>query len=435
MDRIRSLKYCLFGEERRRFLMKLATVVLLWGLLPSAALAESDSSEASGKDPYVATSAFDNLGSLIRDNWFAGLILGACIFAGLAVGMVASVILKRRGEKWKSRGWQGRSQVVSGLAGPAKLALLTVGLAIGLIRLDLSDLLRDFLDKSLLFLATIAVGWYAYNLVGVIEIVLRRQAEKTESTLDDQLVPLVRKTLRMLLAIVLALFVVDKVFGRDIGAWLAGLGIAGLAVSLAAQDSLKNLFGSVTILFDRPFQVGDRIKYGGFDGNVTDIGFRSTKILTKTGHLVTIPNSNIVNDPVENVAHRKFIRRTLNVTITYDTPREKIDQAVQIIRDILEEDDLREPIHAVIDGDELPPRVFFNDFNAESLNIFVMYWYAPPAWWDYLEHGQRINLRIFEEYEKAGIEFAFPTQTLYLAGDPKRELVVRMLEGERNPEN
>ena len=87
----------------------------------------------------------------------------------------------------------------------------------------------------------------------------------------------------------------------------------------------------------------------------------------------------------------------------------------------------KEPIHATIDGDEFPPRVYFNDYNAESLNLFVIYWYVPPAYWDYLDHAQRLNLRIFEEFEKAGIEFAFPTQTLYLAGDPKRQLAVRTL--------
>ena len=107
--------------------------------------------------------------------------------------------------------------------------------------------------------------------------------------------------------------------------------------------------------------------------------------------------------------------------------RQKIEEAVRILRNVLEEGGIREPIHPTINGDEFPPRVFFNDYNADSLNLFVIYWYPPPVHWDYLEHAQRLNLRIFEEFEKAGIEFAFPTQTLYLAGDPKRRLVVEML--------
>jgi len=303
-----------------------------------------------------------------------------------------------------------------------------LGLSLGLAGMvGISDTLLAFVVKMLLLLYSLAVFWYAFNLVSVVEVVLTRITAKTTSTLDEQLVPLIRKALRVFLVVIGAMFIVDNVFNQDIGAWLAGLGIAGLAVSLAAQDSLKNLFGSLTILLDQPFQLGERIVFGGYDGVIEEIGFRSTKVRTLTGHIVTIPNSNIVNDPVENIGRRPSIRRLMNVTITYDTSREKIEQAVQILRDILEEDGIREPIHQTINGSEAPPRVYFNDFNAESLNIFLMYWYAPPAYWDYMDHAQRLNLRIFEEFEKAGLEFAFPTQTLYLAGDPKRELAVKML--------
>ena len=173
--------------------------------------------------------------------------------------------------------------------------------------------------------------------------------------------------------------------------------------------------------------------FAGYDGMIEEIGFRSTKIRTLTGHQVNIPNSKIVSESVENIGRRPTIRRLMNVTITYDTPRAKIEQAVAILRAILEEEDIREPIRPTVNGDEFPPRVFFSDFNADSLNILVIYWYAPPAYWDFMEHAQRLNLRIFEEFEKAGIEFAFPTQTLYLAGDPKRQLALNMLSRDLPP--
>ena len=172
--------------------------------------------------------------------------------------------------------------------------------------------------------------------------------------------------------------------------------------------------------------------FRGYDGMIEEIGFRSTKLRTFTGHLITIPNGSITSEPVENPGRRPYIRRILNVTITYDTPREKIEEAVQIIRRLFEEDGIREPIHPVIGNDHFPPRAFFNDYNADSLNIFVIYWYAPPAWWDYLEHAQRFNLRLFEEFERAGIDFAFPTHTVYLAGNRKRELALRMLGTDLN---
>jgi MscS family membrane protein len=228
------------------------------------------------------------------------------------------------------------------------------------------------------------------------------------------------------------LLIAENVFRQNIATWLAGLGIAGIAVSLAAQDSLKNLFGSITILLDRPFKLGDRIVFSGYDGPVEEIGFRSIKIRTLTGHLVTVPNSKVVNEAVENIGARPYIRRLMNVTITYDTPREKVELAVKIIQDLLEEEGLRKPVHGSIGSDEYPPKVYFSGYNADSLNILVLYWFFPPKYWDYMNHAQRFNLRLFEEYEKAGIEFAFPTQTLFLAGDPNRGLSidVRRSDGE-----
>jgi MscS family membrane protein len=323
---------------------------------------------------------------------------------------------------------------VLGLAGPASLALLAAGLAVGTISfLDLGNFL-PFWRRTLLLIFTIAVLWYAYNLVAIVELMVRKLTVRTGSALDEQLAPMVRKTLRIFLVVIGLLFIVESVFDQDIGAWLAGLGIAGLAVSLAAQDSLKNVFGSITILIDRPFRIGERIVYAGFDGVIEEIGFRSTKVRTLEGHLVTIPNSAIVNEPIQNIGRRPYLRRIMNVTITYDTPRAKIEEAVQILRGILAEPGIREPIHPKIGLDDYPPRVYFNDYNADSLNILVIYWYAPPAYWDYLEHAQRLNLRIFEEFERAGIEFAFPTQTLHLSGDPKRRLVMEIL-GTRGDED
>jgi MscS family membrane protein len=359
--------------------------------------------------------------------WMARLLPAVAILLGLALGRLAAWQLGVLARRCERRGWTVQKQVLTGLVSPANVALFAAGLAVAVANIDALETSRPFWERVLLLLVCLAVLWYASNLVFAVELLLGRLTAGMESAVDRSLGPLVRKSLRVILWSTGALFILNSVFDQDIGALLAGLGIAGLAVSLAAQDSLKNLFGSVTIVLDRPFQVGERIIYSGYDGMIEEIGLRSTKLRTLTGHLVTIPNAKIVNDPVENVGQRPTIRRTMNVTITYDTPLEKIREAVGILRGILEEDELRGPIHPVVNGDELAPRVYFNDYNAESLNVFVIYWYAPPAYWDYLEHAERLNLRIFEEFEKAGIEFAFPTQTIYLAHDAKRQLVVEML--------
>ena len=205
-------------------------------------------------------------------------------------------------------------------------------------------------------------------------------------------------------------------------------GALAIGVGFGSQALINNFIGGLIMLAERPVRLGERIKFGTFDGVVEDVGFRCTKLRTMTDHLVTIPNSTLVNDSIENAARRRTIRRLLNVTITYDTSREKIAAAVQAIRDILDEKDIREKIHPIVGFEEFPPRVHFNDFNAESLNIQVLYWYAPPDWWDYMEHCERVNFRIMEEFERLGVDFAFPSRTLYLAGDPQRDLAVRVLE-------
>ena len=395
----------------------------------------ADAQPATGVSPGEherpqVTSLFDRLNidafweTNTLEHW--SLLLGG-VLAGLAAGRIASLVLRRLGKRFEDRGWKSRARLLTGLAGPANLALFGAGLAFGLAALRIGPELRGFATRTVLLILSIALFWFLFNLVAALDVLIRRVVGHAECALDEQLTPLIRKSLRVLVIIFAAMFVLQSVFDQNIGTWLAGLGIAGLAVSLAAQDSLKNIFGSVTILLDRPFQTGERIVFAGYDGMIEEIGFRSTKVRTLTGNLVNIPNSKIVSESVENIARRPTIRRLMNVTITYDTPRAKIGEAVDILRRVLEEDGIGEPIHPAIGENQFPPRVYFSDFNADSLNILVLYWYAPPAYWDFMEHAERLNLRIFEEFEKAGIEFAFPTQTLYLAGDPKRQLALNML--------
>ncbi|QNN21600.1 mechanosensitive ion channel family protein [Planctomycetales bacterium ZRK34] len=289
--------------------------------------------------------------------------------------------------------------------------------------LGLSGMALTVLVVAARVVLVVCITWAAWMMTDLLAAAFMRRASKTDSTFDDMIIPLLRKTVKLFIVAIGLIYVADS-FDIELLPLLGSLGLAGLAISFAAQDMVKNLFGGLSIFMDRPFKVGERIVYKGYDGVIEEIGFRITRMRTLTGHLVTIPNGGITNDPIENIGRRPYIRRTINVTITYDTPAEKIQQAVQIIKDILEEPGIAEPIHGRIGADEFPPRVYFNDYNAASLNIFVIYWHFPPAYWEYMEHGEKFNQRLFEEYAKAEIEFAFPTQTLYLAGDPNRPLSV-----------
>lgn len=338
--------------------------------------------------------------------WWTFVIAAA---AGLIAGRVAGAFLAFLGKRFQKRGWTILARMVFDLAGPASLAILTFALSLGVVQLSMSTPLHDYWRRSMVLLYSLSVFWYMYNVMAVVDIAFRRLQAHRESVLDKQLAPLVRRTLRSFVLFLAALFIVESVFNQDVGAWLAGLGIAGLALSLAAQDSLKNLFGSITILLDRPFQVGDRIVFSGFDGVIEDIGLRSTKVRTATGHVVTIPNSKIVNDPVENISRRPYIRRSFNVTVPATLPKGKIDEAVRILRGILEEEGICEPIHPIIEGDAYPPRVYLTEFTDEKVTIAVTYWFAPPKHWDFQAHAQKVNLRVFERLAEARIAFGLPT--------------------------
>ena len=231
---------------------------------------------------------------------------------------------------------------------------------------------------------------------------------------------------------VIAVFWGLQKMGFSMGTVLAGAGATGLALALAAKESLSNIFGGLMLLLDKPFQVGQRVKIRGHNGTIEGIGLRSTRIRLLNGHLTSLPNEDVARADVENIGARPFIRRVMNVTITYNTPPNKIDEAVEIIRDILaikEGDEESRKINGPINSDpKLPPRIFFNELNADSLNILVIYWYKPAVYWDYLAYCHYVNRELVRRFNQAGINFAFPTQTLHLAGDDDRPLDIDIRE-------
>jgi MscS family membrane protein len=258
----------------------------------------------------------------------------------------------------------------------------------------------------------IAIAYGLFRLVDVIEYYLNRWASKTATKLDDMLVPVIRKSLRITIAIIATLFIAETILGAgQIKTILLSAGVGGIAIALAAKDTIANFFGSVTIFADRPFQIDDLVKINGHYGPVEEVGFRSTRIRTLQGHLVTVPNSVMVNSIVENVGRRPFIRRTSNITITYDSGHTKAKRAVEIIKEVLA--DVPE---INTDPDKLP-RVYFNDFNDWSLNIYMSYWVKPADYWLYQQVNEQVNLEMMKRFEAEHIEFAFPSQTLYLKKD------------------
>jgi MscS family membrane protein len=337
---------------------------------------------------------------------YAAVLLGTLI-----VGKTISFFLARHGKKLAAIDrLELPGRVIYSLAGPAAMILFAGGLYVGGLILVMQNDVRVFYDQVAKTIAVLAATWWLFRLVDIVEYLLSHWTGRTETTLDDQLVPLIRKTLRLVVVIIGILFIAQNVFEWDIAALIAGLGLGGLAFALAAKDMLSNLFGSLTIFADRPFAMGDRIVVQDHDGFVEQVGFRSTRIRLLNGHVTVIPNSVIANEAVENISLRPYIKRVLDVTVTYDTPPEKIRLGISMIEEMLEARKSR--FHP-----DFPPRVYFNDFNAASLNIVVYMWFVPPDWWEYLAFCHDFNMELLERFNNEGIEFAFPTQTLYVKQD------------------
>ncbi len=275
-------------------------------------------------------------------------------------------------------------------------------------------------------LGTLAVVLFVYRLLDVLEYELAKVAQREDTLIDKTFVQMIRMVARILVLAVGAIYLLRALTGKPMSALLAGLGIGGLAVALASQETLRNFFGSLMIILDKPFKIGDRVVAEGYDGVVEEIGFRSTRVRTLTGHQVTIPNGMMASVSVENIGRRPSIRRVSNITITYDTPPEKVERAVAIIREILDNHEGMDP--------DFPPRVFFNEFNDTSLNIMMIYWYFPPNYWDFLAFSERVNLKAMRAFEEEGIEFAFPTTTTYLAQDDRRQLRITLASDSYLPE-
>jgi len=302
---------------------------------------------------------------------------------------------------------------------PAEFLVLVTGfyLAVELLQLPKEPSNIDGIARNLVqVLLTFNLAWFCYNMVSLLESWLGHWAGRTESTLDDHLIPFIRKSLRVFIVFLAVLLLIQNL-GYSISGLLASLGLGGLAVALAAKDSLSNIFGSLMILLDRPFSIGDWVKAGEMEGTVEEIGFRSTRIRTFAKTLITVPNSSLMNLSIDNFSLMPKRRIKLTVGVTYATTPTQMRQAVAEIKQLLR-------THPAIDQEFF--LVNFTDFGASSLDIMVYCFTISTVWGEYLEAREDVCLKIMDLLEKLGLEIAFPSRTLYLrnetpiASDPGR---------------
>jgi len=267
-----------------------------------------------------------------------------------------------------------------------------------------------FSRLSLLFTGVFFVGG-----VRLIAVLLSQLANVVISTarlrprgVDSQLV---RLSFQVLIVAVVAALLVEAADQLGLPAYslLTGLGIGGLAVALAARETLANFLGSVMIMVERPFRVGDWIKVAGHEGTVEDVGFRSTRIRTFHNSLITIPSSEMVTAAIDNMGMRRYRRVRTVLQITYDTPSETVETFVEGIREIIRS-------HPTTRKDYF--HVVFHDFGAHSLDVLVYFFLAVPDWAAELVERQKVLLRIMGLAEELGVRFAFPTRTLHVESLP-----------------
>ena len=273
-------------------------------------------------------------------------------------------------------------------------------------------------DDSLLILIkgarigfTIASVFLAHHMVDVIALYFEKIARDSDNKFDDILVPLIKKTGKFFVLAVGIVAVGDSL-SLDMKGILTGLGIGGLAFALAAKDTLGNVFGSLTVLLDRPFRIGDWITIGDIEGTVEEVGLRSTRIRTFYDSLVTVPNGTLTNAHVDNYGQRRYRRFKTNIGVQYDTKPQLIEQFCQKIREIIQEhpDTRKDYFH-----------VYFNSMGDFSLNIFLYVFFISPDWSEELKQRHALLLSIIKAGNEMGIQFAFPTQTLHVFDELKKE--------------
>lgn len=315
-------------------------------------------------------------------------------------------LVTRHRAAWK---WK----VLNALTMPA--ILLAVLISCFLFSLPMLKTLPVFwyeLDLRLFYAALVfAAAWGILRLVSVLDQKIRRLAERNDNSLDNLTVSMIGNTLKIAIALTAFLFVGQNIFNLNITALLASAGIIGLAIALAAKDTVSNFFGTIVIIADCPFRIGDRIQSGSVNGIVTHIGMRSSKIMTSDESVYTIPNSMLTNSVLCNINHRGCIKHVMEIGLTYDTSAEQMEKAIRILHEIL--DHFHGP-----DAPGQSPHIYFSGFGAYALNIRVIVWLKTTSFAEEEKLRNELNLEILKRFNAARLSIAYPTQTLYLAGNP-----------------
>ncbi len=331
--------------------------------------------------------------------WIISFVI-AIISIGLSrvIYLFIKNVLKKRAEKSEGK---LDDIIIESLEKPVVFGIMIAGIWYSSLQLELPQRLTHIGSKIYYVLIIFLLTWFIIKVVdAVIDEYMAPVFNKGESSLNSEMTPIIRKTVKTCIWVISGMIALKNA-GYDVGALLAGLGIGGLAFALAAQDTISNMFGGVTVFTDKQFKIGDRIKVTGIDGFVREIGIRSSRIQTLEGRIVTLPNSVFAKNAVENISSEPNRKIVLNLGLVYKTTHEEIEKSMKILKEIVYKENTTENECVV----------FFTNFGAYSLDIQLVYYIRKEA--DIAETQSKINLEILRLFNENNIEFAYPTQTIY----------------------
>ncbi len=345
---------------------------------------------------------------LSAPNYFGNSLAQIILFFGIIVlsvivGKVIYYIIKTRARQVTKKSESKIDDLLlHTIEKPLIFCLIMIGIGLGLNVLTISADMFSTVEIISDILITIGAVWIVINFIdAIIKLYFLPLAETTDTRLDDQIIPIASKVTKWLV-IIFAVLIIASRFGYDITAILAGLGIGGLAFAFAAKETIADMFGGMSILMSKPFMVGDWVDFEGTVGEVEKVSLRHTTIRNLDKRTVTIPNSKISKSSVVNISSAPSRKIVFNLGLTYETPVKKMNKAIELITEIVNNHE----------NCENYPIVQFSEFKDSALNLLVIY-YAENDKWFAARHD--INMSIKEAFEKNKIDFAYPTQMIYTA--------------------
>ncbi len=356
---------------------------------------------------------------LAAPEWFTDQYLGIEVKQYIGLGVLAliatvahfvllrviSLVVRRRYTGDDLTFWEGERRLLN-----RGILLLTIGITVlvGFPTLNFDPDVENVVNQVTTLVAAVAIILVAYRAIDIGVNVLARRASKTETMLDDSLVPLLRTSMRLFVAAVGILFVLQNL-DVNVSSLVAGLGLGGLAIALAAQDTVRNVLGGVTIFADKPFEVGDWVVVDGVEGTVETVGFRSTRVRTFYNSLVSVPNGNLMNAGIDNMGQRRWRRYKTTLGVAYHTTPDQMQAFVEGIRAIIRASPGMRQDYYIVE---------FHGFGATSLDVLVYCFMDAADWNEELRTRHVLNLDIMRLAESLQVDFAFPTQTLHIAEMP-----------------